>query len=208
MKVSQINGVFIGSSTRKLSLAIYLIDDYTSRGVIGNLDVSIKDHNVKPIRNPGGYYLFFDLPDDNYTVQIKGGEYYFDEERKAVKPDDLDELNPVVDIILKPAPSYHFLSTATLIRGHLEDAWGGGIPGAVLRIKGRDTLTRTNDKGEFVIYLKWLKKNDIVTVNKKMLVKINGKNPVLEIKHPDHKNLTKTVEILEGTTTSLSIIHQ
>ena len=207
MKVSKINGVFIGSLTSKLSLAIYLIDDYTSRGVIGNLDVSIKDHNVKPIRNPGGYYLFFDLPDDNYTIQIKGGEYYFDEEKEAVKPDELDELNPVVDIVLKPAPSYHFPSTATLVRGHLEDSWGGGIPGAVLRIKGRDTLTRTNDKGEFVIYLKWLKKNDIVMVNRKMLVKINGKNPVLEIKHPDHKNFTKTVEVPEGTTTSLSLTH-
>ena len=208
MKVSQINGVFIGSLIRKLSLAIYLIDDYTSRGVIGNLDVSIKDHNVKPIRNPGGYYLFFDLPDDNYTLQIKGGEYYFDEERKAVKPDDLDELNPVVDIVLKPAPPYHFPSTATLIRGHLEDSLGIGISAAVVRIKGRNTLTRTNDKGEFVIYLNGLEKNDVVTVNRKMYVKINGKNPVLEIKHPDHKNLTKAVEVPEGTTTSLSIIHQ
>ncbi len=205
--MSQIKGVFIGSSTRRLSLAVYLIDDYTSRKIVGNLDVSIKDHNIKPIRNPGGYYLFFDLPDDNYTVQVKGGEYYFDEEREAVRQDDLDELNPVVDIVLKPAPPYHFPSNATLIRGHLEDSGGEGIPGAVLRIKGRDNLTGTNDKGEFVIYLKGLKQNDVVTVNRKMLVKIDGKNPVLEIKHRDYKNLTKTVEIVEGTTTSLSITY-
>lgn len=207
MKVSQINGIFIGSSTKKLSLAINLLDDYTSRGIVNNLDVLIKDLNVKPIRNPSGYYLFFDLPDDNYTVQVKGGEYYFDEEKEAVRPDNLDELNPVIDIILKPAPSYHFPATATLIRGHLEDSGGGGMPGAVLRIKGLDTRTRTNNKGEFVIYLKGLKKNEVTTVDGKMLVKINGKNPVFEIKHPNHKSVTKTVEVVEGITTSLSITY-
>ena len=207
MKVSQINGIFFGSSTKKLSLAINLLDDYTSRGVINNLDVLIKDLNVKPIRNPSGYYLFFDLPDDNYTVQVKGGEYYFDEEKEAVRPDNLDEMNPIIDITLKPATSYHFPSTATLVRGNLKDSGGGGIPGAVLRIKGFDTRTRTNDKGEFVIYLKGLKKSDVITVDGKRLVKINGKNPVFEIKHPDHKNVTKTVEVVGGITTSLSITY-
>ena len=203
--MSQINGILVGSSTRKLSLAINLLDDYTSSRVVNNLDIVIKDHNVKPIRNPSGYYLFLDLPDDNYTVQINGGEYYFDEEKKAVRPDNLDELNPVIDITLIPAPSYNFPSTATLIRGHLEDSGGNGISGALLRIKGSDIRTRTNDKGEFVIYFKGLKKNDVVNVDGKMLVKINGKNPVFEIKHPDHKSFTKTVEVVEGITTSLSI---
>ena len=205
--MSQINGILIGSSTSKLSLAINLLDDYTSRGVVNNLDVLIKDYNVRPIRNPSGYYLFFDLPDDNYTVQVKGGEYYFDEDKEAVKPDDLNELNPVIDIILNPAPSYHFPSTATLIRGNLKDSGGRGIPGAVLRIKGFDTRTRTNDKGEFVIYFKGLKKNDVVNMDGKMLVKINGKNPVFEIKYPGHKNLTRTVEVVESITTSLLITY-
>lgn len=205
MKVSQINGILIGRLTGKLSLAINLLDDYTSRGVANNLDVLIKGHNVKPIRNPSGYYLFFDLPDDNYTVLVKGGEYYFDEEKEAVRPDDLDELNPVMDITLKPAPSYNFPSTATLVRGHLKDSGGSGISGAVLRIKGFDAKTRINDKGDFVIYLRGLKKNNFVTVDGKMLVKVNEKNPVFEIKHPDHKSFTKTVEVVEGITTSLSI---
>ena len=205
--MSQINGILTGSSTTKLSMAINLIDDYTSSGVVNNLDVLIKGHNVKPIKNPSGYYLFLDLPDDKYNIEIKGGEYYFDEEKEAVRPHNLDELNPVIDITLKPAPPYHFPSTATLIRGHLEDSGGGGIPGAMLKIKGFDAKTRTNDKGEFIIYFKGLKKNDVVTVDGKMLVKINGNNPVLEIKHPDHKSLTKTVEVVEGNTTSLSIIY-
>ena len=205
--MNQINGIFIGSSTRKLSLAINLLDDYTSRGVVNNLDVLIKEHNANPIRNPSGYYLFFDLPDDNYTVLVKGGDHYFDEENKVVRPDELDELNPVIDIVLKPAPSYIFPSTATLIRGHLKDSGGGGISGAVLRIKGFDALARTNDKGEFVIYFKGLKKNNVVNVDGKVLVKVKEKDPVFEIKHPDHKILTRTVEVVEGITTSLSIIY-
>ena len=205
--MNQINGILIGSSTRKLSLAINLLDDYISRGVVNNLDVTIKDHTAKSIRNPSGYYLFFDLPDDNYTVLVKGGDHYFDEEKKVVKPDDLDKMNPVIDVTLKPSPSYHFPSTATLIRGHLKDSGGVGIPGAVLSIRGSDAKTRTSDKGEFVIYLKGLKKSDVVTVDGKMLVKVNGKNPVIQIKHSDHKNLTKMVEVVEGITTSLSITY-
>lgn len=206
MKVNQINEILVGSSTRKLSLAVNLLDGYTSRGVVNSLDVLIKDSNEKAIRNPSGYHIFFDLPDNSYTVQIKGGEYYFDEE-KVVKPDDLDQLNPVIDIILTPAPSYHFPTTATLIRGHLKDSKSRRISEAVVRIKGFDAKTRTNDKGEFVIYLKGLNKNNVVVVGGKMLVKINGKNPVFEIKHPDHKNLTRTMEVVEGITTSLSITY-
>lgn len=204
--MSQINEILVGSSTRKLSLAINIFDDYTSRGVVNSLDVLVKGHNTKAIRNPSGYHLFFDLPDDRYTVQIKGGEYYLDEEI-VVKPDDLNQLNPVIDITLIPSPAYHFPTTATLIRGHLKDSKGRGISEAVLQIKGFDAKTRTNDKGEFVIYLNGLNKNVVVVVDGKMLVKINGKNPVFEIKHPDHKNMTHTVEVVEGITTSLSITY-
>jgi hypothetical protein len=204
--MGQIDGVFIGTSTTKLSLAVYLIDDYTGRGIGGNLDVSIKGRSAIPIRNPSGYYLFFDLPAGSHTVQVKGGEHYFDQE-EMVRPADLDELNPVVNIDLKPAPSYSFPSTATLIRGHLEDSLGRGIPEAVLRIKGSDTRTMTTDNGEFLIYFKGLRKGDVTIMDGVRFVKINEKNPILEIKHPDYKERTKTVEVREGTVTSLSITY-
>jgi hypothetical protein len=38
-------------------------------------------------------------------------------------------------------------------------------------------------------------------------VMINEKNPILEIKHPDYKERTKTVEVREGTVTSLSMTY-
>ena len=204
--MGQIDGFFIDSSTKKLSLAVYLIDDYTERGIAGNLDVSIKGRSAIPIRNPSGYYLFLDLPVGIHTVQVKGGEYFFDQE-EVVRLVDLDELNPVVNIYLKPAPSYPFPSTSTLIRGHLEDFMGRGIPEAVLRIKGRDTRTMTTHKGEFLIYFKGLRKGDVTTMDGVKFVKINEKNPILEIKHPDYKEKTKTVELREGTVTSLSITY-
>ena len=42
------------------------------------VDVSLKDRKEKPIRNLSSYYLFLDLPDGTYTVQVRS-DYYFDD---------------------------------------------------------------------------------------------------------------------------------
>ena len=191
-------------------MAINIIDGYTSRQVTGNLDVMLKGHNADtyPLRNPSGYYLFFDIMDKSCIVEVDGGEYYFGEKEKVVSLNDLDELNPVVDIYLKPTPSYPFPSNATLIRGFLMDSKGMGVPDAILEIKGRDNRTMTSGKGEFIIFFDGLTKKDVVKTDDRMLVKINEKNPIIVFDHPDHKTLTKTVEVVEAVTTMLSITYQ
>jgi hypothetical protein len=63
----------------KLSFAISLLDDYSKGKPIGRVDVSLKDRKEKPVKNLSSYYLFLDLSDGTYTVQVKS-DYYFDEE--------------------------------------------------------------------------------------------------------------------------------
>lgn len=66
--------------TTSLSMAIWLIDDHTREGPIGNVKVRIKDRNIKPIKNHSGYYLFTDLDDGDFTVDVES-DFYFHEER-------------------------------------------------------------------------------------------------------------------------------
>ena len=207
--MSVISGSLAETVTTRLSLAVYLTDDYSGRGgyLDGDVTVSLKGQKTESFRNPGGYYLFLDLPEGSYTVQINGGEYYFDKEKEDVTPADLKKKSPVINITLKPTPSYPFQSSATLIRGFVKDPEGRGIPGAVIRVRKTKIKTWTNDSGEFVIYFKNLKKDDVTTVGGKKLVKINGKNPVLKISHPDYKKKSKTVKVEEGKTKSISITY-
>ena len=102
--------------TIKLSLAVLAIDDYTKDRPIGEINISLKeDSKPKAIKNPSGYHLFLDLPNDPYTIQIKS-RFYFDEEVE-VTLSSLDPIKPVKEVNLKPNPSYPFLPGTTLIRG-------------------------------------------------------------------------------------------
>jgi len=52
----------------KLSLAVFILDDYTGKNAIGRVNVSLKGQEekpVKPVKNPSSYYLFLNLPEQN-----------------------------------------------------------------------------------------------------------------------------------------------
>ena len=207
--MSRIKKIPLVGTAKKLSMAVYPIDDYSNGGIIGDVEISLKNQNVKPVRNPSGYYLFFDLSDGSYTVQVTNTIYYFDEENVNVNVQlaDLDAQNPVVNITLKPKPPYPFPSSATLIRGFLQDSQHKGVSGAVIKVRGSDIQTRTAENGEFVIYFRKPWKDHVTATEGKKLVKIHEENPVLEITHPDHRKKTKSVTVTEGHTVSLSITY-
>ncbi len=207
MNVEKTEEIFIESVSTKLSLGVYIIDDYSGMEATGNFDVSIKGQNINPVKNPSGYYLFLDLSGDRYDVQVNGGEHFFDEEIENVRLEDLDIQNPIVNVALSPKPSYKFPPSATLIRGIVKNPQGKGIDGALLGIKESSIRTRTAQNGEFVIYFKGLNKDNVIQSAEKKLVKINGKNPVLEIKHPDYRKKRMSIEVDEGRTTSLSVTY-
>ena len=149
--------IFLEKIQTKLSFAVILLDDYSGQNPIGNLNVSLKDRDEKPIINLSSYYVFIDLPLDTYYVQVKG-DYYFDEDL-TVDTNHYDIENLLV-IRLKPNNSYPFPSDATLVRGMLWDTDDlqtrevlvnsdieGFCSGINLKLD-----TKTNEKGEFVLY--------------------------------------------------------
>lgn len=109
---AKIDKIFLERHSTKLSLAVSLLDDYYKGKPIGRVDVSLKSRKEKPIKNLSSYYLFLDLPDDTYTVQVRS-DYYFDEDLDI----DLAGFKEPTAINLKPKPSYPFSQGATLIRG-------------------------------------------------------------------------------------------
>ncbi len=147
--------------TTNLSVAIWLIDDYTQREPIGKSKVAIMEGNVKAIRNPSGYYVFNDLEAGEYEVIIES-RFYFSE-KIGVNIPHSDQKMPVIEITLTPKPSYPFPGYATLVRGVLSSTPQDVNPivNEDLEVVGKSLKTKTDEKGEFVFYFKGVKKEDI-----------------------------------------------
>ncbi len=184
------DAVLLERRTVKLSLVVRPLDDYSNGDPVGRLEVSLKGR--KAIKNPSSYYLFLDLPDDTYIVQVRS-DYYFDVDSETINPAELDPKNPVVTITLKPKPSYPFPPGATLIRGMVYDTAVKAVSGAKVRIQGRDIENKTTEKGEFVLYFKSLTDEEIIKEGGKRFVKGNGDKIIhLEVEYDE---LIKTIEL-------------
>lgn len=172
--------------TTNLSLAILLIDDFTRREPIGRINVELKDEDIEAIKNLSGYYLFTDLTGGNYTISIES-DVYFSEEKEVNIPHP-DPKNPVVEIILKPVPAYPFPENATLVRGLVSNT--NPVVNADVKVLGKTIETKTDERGEFVLYFKGINKTESIAIE----IKKDG----------DTKIVNTTAE--EGKTISLGII--
>jgi hypothetical protein len=171
--------------TTVLSLAVRLIDDFTEKETIGNIKVTIKEGDIKAFKNLSGYCLFNDFAPGNYNLLIES-EYYFLQETPVNIPQP-DPKNPVVEISLKPIPAYPFPGYATLARGLISD--GSPVANAQVEVVGKPIKTLTDEKGEFVLYFRGIKQENIT----------------IEIKRGGStKSVNTTIE--EGKTVSLGIV--
>lgn len=168
-----------------LSLAVWVMDDFTKNKPAGDIKVLIEEGDINAVKNLSGYYLFNDLADGNYNIIIES-DLYFSEEMAVAVPRP-DPKNPVIEITLKPRPSYPFPNNATLVRGLFSNA--GPLANAAVKVIGKTIETITDERGEFILYFKGIKKEDITIEIKK-----NG----------DTKTVNATIE--EGKTASLGII--
>jgi hypothetical protein len=168
-----------------LSLAVRLIDDFTEREPLGRIEVVIKQGNIRAFKNLSGYYCFTDLTPGNYDVGIESGFYLPGE--ATVDTSFLDPKNPVIEITLKPRPSYHFPNNATLVRGLVSNT--APVMNAQVEVVGKPIETLTDEKGEFVLYFKGIKHEGVSIEIRK------GGNT---------KTVGATVE--EGKTVSLGVI--
>lgn len=143
-----------------LSFAVWLIDDYTQKEPLGKVRVSLKEENIKAVKNLSGYYTFSNLSDGGYTL-IVDPELYFPEER-IIDTSLYSKLKePVLEILLRPRPLYPFPERATLLRGMLDS---GSLPKTGLKLKltpkkapkkaDLEVEGTPDEKGEFVLYFR------------------------------------------------------
>jgi hypothetical protein len=196
--VARINGkevVLDETFVTQVSLAVALIDTYTDEHPIGRTRVLLRELSQEGIRNPSGYFLFLNLPDGSYTLGVES-EHYQDEELVINIPTSPPG-NPLVDIVLQPRPSYPFPSGATLIRGLVRDAPGNPIIEARAEVVGKNIISRSGNKGEFVLFFGGLKEGDIVKENSKRFIRGNGTKVItLKVDQPAYGS--KTTQIMEG----------
>ncbi len=171
--------------TNNLSLAISLKDDYTNAAPAGNIKVIINEGEIKANKNLTGFYIFNDIPPGSYNILIES-EFYFTEEKLVNLPLP-DPKNPLVEISLTQKPSYPFAANATLIRGIVTN--GDPVAGADITVISKSIKTRTNDRGEFVLFFKGIAQENITIEIKK---------------NSDTKSVNATIK--EGKTVSLGII--
>jgi len=168
----------------RLSLAILLIDEFTGQQPRGNADV-IVEKDIHPTRNLSGYYLFSALSAGNHEVSAESSLYF--SRKEMIDTSVLDPKNPVVQITLMPNPSYPFPDNATLIRGLVRDT--APIASAEIRATGQTAHSFTDAKGEFVLFFKGIKKDDIA-----LEITKNGNTEV------------RMITIMEGRTSSAGVI--
>jgi hypothetical protein len=196
----------------RVSLAVILDDDFASdKQPIGKIEVSLKEHERQAIKNLSGYYIFTDVENGDYTVQVSS-DYYFDEEREVTVSDsDTPDLEKIT---LKPVPFYPFSPGATLIKGMVkkeEDEEVNPVSGATVKVLEKDIQNQTTEKGEFVLYFTGLTEEDIVTIDKKRFVKgsdgPDSTKLTLEVTYDDDQTIEEEIEeVEESKTTSVSIL--
>lgn len=194
--------VFAEGYETRLSLAVYIVDDYTNKGGI-NARVSLEGCDAKPFKNPSGYYIFSGLPPKSYTVLADAGDTYI----KCATPANLSAGKAVsLKINLFPSPSYPFSSSDTLVRGSVR-AFGVGVPEAKITVDLTSIVSGTDDRGDFVVAFKSLK-SLVVKAGGKSLVKLDGNDPSISAEHPKYgRSPSKPVEVEEGKTTFVTIIY-
>ncbi len=148
--------------TTNLSLAVWLTDEYTKEKPVGRVKVTLKEGERKAFKNLSGYYCFTDVPDGDYHLRIES-EFYFPIEKPVdvpfLDPANPDPKNPVDEIELKPHPGYPFPENATLVRGVVSNT--GPVVKADVKVVGKPIETITDEKGEFVLFCKGIKQENV-----------------------------------------------
>lgn len=200
-----IANIFLERHVTRLSFAVRLLDDYSGETPVGRVDVSLKGRGgEKPVKNLSSYHLFLDLPGDTYTVRVRS-DHYFDEDSGIIEQAKLDPVEPVVEMILKPNPTYPFPPGATLIRGMVRDSAGKAVSGARVMVREMCVESSTTEKGEFVLYFGSLTEDEVVREDGKRFVKgdKNCKIIYLEVEYGGIAETTE-LELEEGKTTSIT----
>jgi hypothetical protein len=222
-----------------LAFALRLTDGFT-RDRPDGVTVEIHPVDVDPVVNRSGYHVFLDVDADAVTLTVDGGDDYVDERRRVVLAHDADGNDAVddadgadaadevpthvvddpanpVEIELTPTPAYAFPSSTTTVRGHVEDADGDPVAGAMVTLREFDPVVATTDDGEFALWVPVTAEHvvrrdgrNVVVVDSigtggkgggAALADGDGTDPTLVVDHPDHGETTDPVEVAAGSRT-------
>lgn len=167
----------------RLSLAVRLKDDYTGEKPVGYVEVMYREGNQKAIKNLSGYYTFTDMAAGNNTVSVRSKIYYSLE--LSVNPSLLDPKDPVLEILLKPLPSYPFPANATLVRGLLSNPDMNLTGNVNIKAIEPGIETISDNMGEFVLYFRDVKNKKITIELKK-----NGASKTVETNLDEGKTIS------------------
>lgn len=111
--------------TTRCSLVVAPVDIWTRRiPAPSALTVALVGVHRKPIRKPNGTYLFLDLPDDSYLLNIYSPSFI--PVNQWIETGHLNTLHPVVTVPLLPGPGYLYPANSTALRFQLIDSSGVG----------------------------------------------------------------------------------
>lgn len=105
----------------RLSKVILLRDAFSEETVTNGIQVRIIPEGRKPIRKPGGYWLFLDMGQEEFEVEIESPIYQ--RRRVHLKPGQGEEAE---EIFLYPSRAYPIGAGQTMLRGTAR-------PGALVR---------------------------------------------------------------------------
>ncbi|MEF8783312.1 MAG: hypothetical protein V5A39_02205 [Haloarculaceae archaeon] len=223
-----------------IAFAVSLVDGFTGNRPDSGITVALESVDAEPVANRSGYHVFLDLAVDEMTLSVGGGDRYVDERRRIViadsedrpnadDPPDRAEAAPAaadgietsvvsdpaepIEIELVPTPAYEFPPTATVVRGHVEDANGDPVTGATVSLREFDPEVETTDVGEFALFVPVTAEDvrrregrNVVVVgggagNGRALTDGTGTDPTLVVDHPDGTETTRQIEVAAGTRT-------
>lgn len=154
------------SHVHNLSLAVNVIDAFTSRRVEAQLRVSLKElGRLRPFLSQSGLFCFEDIPDGQYTLVVEpnpvSADWFFWQpvageqwqqgfERQIKLPLRMNQPSliwPRLDVTFSPKSTYPFPLNSTLVRGQLtEGAKDKPVESAVISTKYYQVDPHDNDR--------------------------------------------------------------
>ena len=193
-------GILVEEHQTLMSLAVLVRDGHTGRsGLIAV--VSLEGVAIKPVRNPGGHYVFIDLPGGEYVISVAGCEGFIPARKNVTVT---AQGGVFVPLVLMPSSAYPFSATDTLARGSVE-VNGAPLADALVMVEGTGLSAVTDGRGDFVIAFQ-VTKDLVKKVNGKFIVKVGGEDPLFSATHPRFgASSAVRTEVREGQTTNVRI---
>jgi hypothetical protein len=189
-----------------LSAAIRVIDSFSQKESIGEIELFLNGTSMEPVKNLSGYYLFFALPVGDNVIRVVS--QYYSPADLIVAVADLDPLNPLIEISLTPRIFYPFPPSATLIQGKVINETGTPVSEAKVWLElevDLDVTTRADSGGEFTLFFTHLKPENTVfreNSGKRYLVDLASPPAKLRVnaKKGAREGFVEDLKLEEGTT--------